>query len=228
MELNYDLHIHSCLSPCGDNDMTPNNIIGMAGILELSAIAVSDHNSARNLPPICKLGEQQGILVVPAIEITTAEEVHVLSLFPTLEAALDMGEELYSLLPDIPNDPEIFGDQLILDENDGVVGTLDKLLINAVNLPIEKVFDRVRIRGGVPIPAHIDKTAYSVVSNLGFIPPELGAKTVEVKNPPCPFSEGYLVITDSDAHTLEAMSTHEAMQMDVPEKTVSSLLKTLG
>ena len=227
MRLNYDFHIHSCLSPCGDNDMTPNNIVGMAGILELNAIAVSDHNSALNLPAVCKLGEEQGLLVVPAIEITTAEEVHVLSLFPSLESALHMGEEIYTLLPDVPNAPEIFGDQLILDENDQVAGTVEKLLINATSLSIEKTFDKVRSYGGVPIPAHIDKTAYSIISNLGFIPPELEARTVEVKSPPCSASEGYRVITNSDAHALETMSVHEGNTIEIPRKTVADVLTLL-
>lgn len=227
MRLNYDFHIHSCLSPCGDNDMTPNNIVGMAGILELDAIAVSDHNSALNLPAICKLGAEQGILVIPAIEITTAEEVHVLSLFPSLEAALYMGEELYSMLPDVPNDPDIFGDQLILDEKDQITGTVEKLLINATSLSIEKVFDKVRGYGGVPIPAHIDKTAYSVISNLGFIPPELDVQTVEVKNPPYTAAGGYKVITDSDAHSLETMSMHQCDAIQMPGNTVADVLAFL-
>ncbi|MEG2596998.1 MAG: PHP domain-containing protein, partial [Oscillospiraceae bacterium] len=100
-EWTYDFHIHSCLSPCGENEMTPNNIVRMASVLGLSTIAVSDHNSALNLPAICRLAEKQGILVIPAIEITTAEEVHVLSLFPSLQAALIVGEELYKCLPNI-------------------------------------------------------------------------------------------------------------------------------
>ncbi len=227
MVISYDFHIHSCLSPCGDNDMTPNNIIGMASILELDAIAVSDHNSALNLPAVCKLGQIQGILVVPAIEITTAEEVHVLSLFPSLQAALSMGEDLYDLLPNVPNDPEIFGDQLILDENDQVTGTVEKLLINATSLSIEKAFDKVRSYGGVPIPAHIDKSAYSVISNLGFIPPELKVRTVEVKNPPYPNSEDYQVITDSDAHALETMSAHESRTLETPGNTIAEVLASL-
>ncbi len=88
--LRYDFHIHSCLSPCGEEEMTPNNIVGMAQILELDAIAVADHNTAKNLPAVMALGAEAGVLVVPAIEISTAEEVHVLSLFPSLEAALEM------------------------------------------------------------------------------------------------------------------------------------------
>ena len=126
--------------------MTPNNIVGMAEILELPVFAVSDHNSAQNLPAVCRLGAEQGILVVPAIEITTAEEVHVLSFFPDLTAALDMGEELYAALPRVANRPEIFGDQLILDEEDRVTGQVEKLLINAVSFSIETVFEKVRQR----------------------------------------------------------------------------------
>ncbi len=227
MEFNYDLHIHSCLSPCGDNEMTPNNIIGMAGILELDIIAVSDHNSALNLPAITKLGAENGILVVPAIEITTSEEVHVLSLFPDVQSALEMGKELYSLLPDIKNDTEIFGEQLIMDENDEVIGTLDKLLSNAVNLSIDDVFEKVRSYGGVPVPAHIDKSSYSLLSNLGFVPPELTLTSIEIKNPPHKLGEEYRFITDSDAHSLEVMSEHECRKINLPEKSICAVLDFL-
>lgn len=227
MEFNYDLHIHSCLSPCGDNEMTPNNIIGMAGILELDIIAVSDHNSALNLPAISKLGEENGILVVPAIEITTSEEVHVLSLFPDTDSALKMGEELYELLPDIENDVEIFGEQLIMNENDEVIGTRKKLLSNAVNLSIDDVFEKVRAYGGVPIPAHIDKSSYSLLSNLGFVPPELTLTSIEIKNPPHKLGEEYRFITDSDAHSLEVMSEHDCRKINLPEKTISAVLDFL-
>lgn len=227
MELIYDFHIHSCLSPCGDNDMTPNNIIGMAGILGLDAIAVSDHNSALNLPAICELGEENGILVIPAIEITTAEEVHVLSLFEDLESALHMGEELYKLLPDIKNEPDIFGEQLILDKDDNIKDKVDKLLINAVSLSIEEIFKKVRSYGGVPIPAHIDKSSYSLLSNLGFIPPELELTAIEVKNPPHHLMDKYQFITDSDAHSLETMSEHEAATIEIPQKDIASVFSYL-
>ena len=188
--LRYDFHIHSCLSPCGEEEMTPNNIVGMAQILELDAIAVADHNTAKNLPAVMALGAEAGVLVVPAIEISTAEEVHVLSLFPSLEAALEMDKLLYDALPPVKNRPDIFGRQLWMDKDDGLLGETDKLLINATALSIEQVFKEVRVRGGLPIPAHIDKNAYSVLSNLGFIPPELEAGTVEVARPPFAGAEG--------------------------------------
>ena len=227
MELRYDFHIHSCLSPCGDNEMTPNNIVGMAKVLELDVIAVSDHNTALNLPAVCKLGEENGVLVVPGIEITTAEEIHVLSLFPDLNSALKISNELYSFLPDIKNDAEIFGEQLILDENDEVVGTIDKLLSNATSLSIDDVFKKVRSYGGVPIPAHIDKSSYSLLSNLGFVPPELILTSIEIKNPPHPLGESYKFITDSDAHSLEVMSEHDAQKINVKEKNIACILDYL-
>lgn len=226
-KLRYDLHIHSCLSPCGEEEMTPNNIIGMAQILGLDAIAVADHNTAKNLPAVAALGKANGILVIPAIEVTTAEEVHVLSLFPSVEAALEMDQILYDALPAIMNRPDIFGRQLWMDEEDTVLGETDKLLINATSLSIEKVFAKVKELGGVPVPAHIDKSSYSVIANLGFIPPELEAVTVEVKNPPCAAAKPYRVITDSDAHALEIMAEHDAGELEVAEVSVATVLDAL-
>ena len=226
-EFRYDLHIHSTLSPCGEEEMTPNNIVGMAQILELDIIGVADHNTARNLPAVSALAQAAGILMVPAIEVTTAEEVHVLTLFPTLEAALEMGELLYQALPPVKNRPDIFGRQLVMDEEDTVIDTLDKLLINATTLSIEKVFRQVRALGGVPIPAHIDKNAYSVISNLGFLPPELETVTVEVSRPPFAGAVGCRVITDSDAHQLETMAMHDADVLTLPERSVEAVLEVL-
>lgn len=225
-KLRYDLHIHSCLSPCGEEEMTPNNIIGMAQILELDVLAVADHNTAKNLPAIMALGKAAGLLVVPAIEVTTAEEVHVLSLFPSLEAALEMDRILYEALPSVMNRPDIFGRQLWMDEEDQVLGETDKLLINATSLSIERVFSQVRALGGVPIPAHVDKNAYSVLSNLGFIPPELGVSTVEVARPPFAGADGYRIITDSDAHALETLAQHDARLLEA-ERSIEGVLTAL-
>lgn len=227
----YDLHIHSCLSPCGDEEMTPNNIVGMAQLLELPVIAVADHNTARQLPAVQKLAEEAGILLVPAIEITTAEEAHVLSLFPDLESALAMSDELYEALPPVRNKTDIFGAQIIMDEGDNPTGELTKLLINATRFPIGEVFKRVRGHGGVPVPAHIDKSSYSVLSSLGMIPPELEVKTVEVspngikKGFVPPGDEKYRVITDSDAHALEVLSGHEASAMELEELSIEAILR---
>lgn len=224
MKISYDLHMHSCLSPCGSDDMTPNNIVNMASLLGLDAIAVSDHNTARNLPAVCELARGCGLLVVPAIEACTSEEVHVLCLFETLEGALAFGEEIYRYLPPIENQPDIFGNQLVMDENDEIVGSEPLLLINALSLGIERLIPLAREYGGEAVPAHVNKPANSIIANLGFIPPEYGFTCIEV-NPP---DESVLFtgrrISDSDAHYLEHIHEPEFF-MEVTEKTAQGVLE---
>lgn len=203
MKISYDLHLHSCLSPCADRDMTPNNIVNMAVILGLDAIAVCDHNSARNLPAVFRVAEQVGILAVPAMELCTAEEIHMLCLFPALENALACSAAVYPYLPAIPNRPEIFGEQLILDENDEVTDEEPYLLINALTLSLEELISMVQWYGGLPIPAHADKDAYSITASLGMIPPEYGFSCIEQKNPAAALDFAGRRIYNSDAHDLE-------------------------
>ena len=171
--LSYDLHIHSCLSPCGDDDMTPGNIVGMTAIKGLDVIAVTDHNSCRNCPAVMKLAAQYGILAIPGMELTTAEEVHAVCLFPELSAALEFDRFVYEKLIKFPNREDIFGKQQIMNEEDICIGTEPNLLINSTTLSFDELWDIVAGQyGGVMIPAHIDKNANSLLSNLGFVPPD--------------------------------------------------------
>lgn len=223
MKVSYDLHIHSGLSPCGSEDMTPNNIVNMACLLGLDVIAVSDHNSVKNLPAVFRAAAAAGLTVVPAVEACTAEEVHMLCLFETLEGALSFGEEIYRFLPEIQNVPDIYGEQMIFSESDELLGTEPLLLINALTLGIEKLIPLAREYGGEAIPAHANKNANSIVANLGFIPPEYGFQCVELNpmDPAFPF-EGRR-ITDSDAHYLEDI--HEPVNfIEIPEKTPKAVV----
>lgn len=227
MKLYYDLHIHSCLSPCGDNDMTPNNIVNMAKLLGLDVIAVSDHNSAQNLPAVCAAAQSAGIIAVPAIELNTAEEVHVLAFFYNLDDALEFSDFIYKYLPDVKNRPDIFGEQNILDKNDEKTGEVKKLLINALGLGLDALCAEIIKYNGILVPAHINKSSYSLISSLGFIPPEYGFKCVEVNggNLPCEFSGN--VIFDSDAHYLEHI--HERVNyIDASEKSVKAVIESLA
>ena len=131
VELSYDLHIHSCLSPCGDDDMTPGNIVGMSAIKGLDVIAVTDHNSCRNCPAVMKLAKQYGVLAIPGMELTTVEEVHAVCLFPELSAAMEFDRFVYEKLMKFPNREEIFGKQQIMNEEDICIGTEPNLLINS-------------------------------------------------------------------------------------------------
>lgn len=227
MKYSYDLHIHSCLSPCGDMDMTPNNIVNMASLAGLDLIAVSDHNSALNLPAVFAAAEEAGLTVVPAIEANSAEEVHVLCLFETLEDALACSDEFYEHLPPVINRPDIFGEQVIMDRNDSPVGTVDKLLINALDLGLDGLLETVKKHSGLAIPAHVDKSAYSILANLGYIPPEYGFTCIEIKNPETEVSFDGQRITDSDAHYLQDIA-EPVRFLDLPEKSACAVLKKLG
>ncbi len=143
MTLTYDLHIHSCLSPCGDHDMTPGNIVGMSMLKGLDVIAVTDHNSCGNCEAAMKHGNDYGITVIPGMELTTREEVHVVCLFPDLSNAMAWDEFVYGQLMDIKNDEEVFGTQLLYNTEDEIIGKKDKLLINATNISFDHVYDFV-------------------------------------------------------------------------------------
>lgn len=233
--LSYDLHIHSCLSPCGDDDMTPGNIVGMAAIKGLDVIAVTDHNSCKNCPAVTKLAAQYGILAIPGMELTTAEEVHAVCLFPELSAALDFDRFVYEKLIKFPNREDIFGKQQIMNEEDICIGIEPNLLINSTSLSFDELWDIVAGQyGGIMIPAHIDKNANSLLSNLGFVPPESQFRTVELhdmeKLSKLQESNPYLTqcrtICNSDAHYLEHI--HEAeYTMAVKERSAAGVIAYL-
>ncbi|MCX7904571.1 MAG: PHP domain-containing protein [Caloramator sp.] len=179
MKFYYDLHIHTALSPCADDDMTPNNILNMAKLKGLDIIAITDHNSCKNLKPCLELGNELEILVIPGMELQTMEEVHVLCLFKTLEAAIEFQDFVYSNLPKIKNKKELFGKQLIFNELDEVVGEEELMLLSSANLSIDKAYNKVKSLDGLFIPSHIDKESFSIISNLGFVPFNLDIKALE-------------------------------------------------
>ena len=226
MDLFADLHIHSCLSPCGDNEMTPGNILGMAVVKGLDAVAISDHNAARNLPAAQKIADAYGLLLVPAIEITTREEVHLLGYFPDVPTAVSFGAMLKEHLPPKKNKPSLFGEQLVMNEDDEVVDHEDALLIGATDLPLEVCAEKVRDVGGVPVPAHINRGSNGLLVNLGFMPADPAFTTVEVwRHLPCPMEplENKHVLHSSDAHYLGDIQEPE-FTLHLPEKTVAAVL----
>lgn len=211
LKLSYDLHIHSCLSPCGSDDMTPSNIVQMSALKGLDVIAVTDHNSCRNCPAVLSLSEKLGITAIPGMELCTAEEVHVLCLFADLQNALDFDAYVYSRLVKFPNNEKIFGKQEIYDEEEQLIGTEPYLLIHAADISFDSLEGLMEEYHGIYIPAHIDKGSNSLISNLGFIPPEASFPSAELKD--IGKREEFLlkhphlsecnIITNSDAHYLE-------------------------
>lgn len=210
-QVTYDLHLHSCLSPCGDDLSTPAAIAGNAALNGLQVIALTDHNTCKNCGPFLTACEFYGILGIPGMELTTTEEVHVVCLFEKLDDAMRFDAYVYEHLIDIKNREEIFGRQLIVNEDDEELGRVDKLLINATDIDFEDVYDLVTSYNGIMIPAHIDKSSTSLISQLGFVPPDSKFKTVELKNlanlhnlrRTNPYLENCMIITSSDAHYIK-------------------------
>ena len=191
--------------------MTPANIVGMAMIKGLDLIAVTDHNSCKNCPAVLTMAEAYGLTALPGMELTTSEEVHVVCLFADLKDALAFDEYVYSHLMAVPNNEKIFGKQQLYNADDEVIGTIPNLLINATTISFDDVFALTRDYNGIMIPAHIDKTANSLLANLGFIPPDSQFTCAEIKDmskyhelkKQHPYLEHCHIISDSDAHYLE-------------------------
>ncbi len=213
----YDLHIHSCLSPCAGEDMTPANIAGFAKLAGLELIAVTDHNAAGNLPAVQRACRAYGLGFLPGIEVTSAEEIHLLCYFPRTEAALEMGERLYESLPPHPYDPAIWGRQLQMDEDDNILSQPEKLLPAATGLDIYEVKALCEKLGGLCVPAHVDKDTTSLLSVLGFAPEDIDFSAFEVKRPEHSLAGllqsgrlpgGREILSSSDAHSLEDISEY--------------------
>lgn len=234
MELFCDLHIHSALSPCGDMDMTPNNIVGMSVLKGLDVIAVTDHNTIGNVRAVMTCAEKVGLSVIPAMELETAEEVHFVCLFPSLGQAEAFYEWSKRFFNGIENRSDIFGEQAYMDENDNITGYEKQLLVSALTCSVYDAAPEVRKNGGIIIPAHVDKCSYSIISNLGMLPDDLNFNTVEIsKNTDresvikkFPYLSDKLIITSSDAHYLGDIYEKEGV-ISVNEKTPEALLKRL-
>lgn len=234
-EFSYDLHIHSCLSPCGDDESTPANIAALADLLGLDIVALTDHNSCKNCPAFFKAAKQYSFLPIAGMELTTEEEIHVVCLFESLEKAMKFDGYVSEKILPIPNKPEIFGNQFIMDSEDNVCGTEEICLLNATSIDLYSLVNVIGDFGGICFPAHIDRSSFSLLSSLGFMPEDLGFRTVEVRYKEAvdnlkkqhPYLHGCKIVHNSDAHTLENISLPENL-LTADEKTVSAVLKALS
>ena len=209
-ELRCDLHIHSCLSPCADLLMTPGNVIRQAINLGLDCIAITDHNSAGNIQVALELAAAKGIRLIPAMEVETREEVHLLCYFPSLDGLLTWDAIVYENLPKRKNQEELFGYQLLTDLQDEYVAKEDRLLALATKLSLSETLETVTSLGGVVIPAHVDRPVNSILGQLGIIPPDAGIRVLEISGNTAPVDflrshselERYRFVQGSDSHFL--------------------------
>jgi PHP family Zn ribbon phosphoesterase len=233
-----DLHVHSCLSPCGSLEMSPRDIVMKARQAGLNLLAISDHNSALNCSALNKVCEEfEDISCLFGIEVTSVEEVHNLTLFDDLQAVLDFGSFLYERLGTIVNDPLAFGDQVYVNDQDEILGEVENYLGGATSLSVEELLKEVHSRGGLFIPAHVDRASYSLSSQLGFVPMNeydalefskhyykrkaIGEDPDLVMN-----SEIYPHITNSDSHYLESVGIVYT-EFDIEKPSIANIRKAL-
>ncbi|MCI6635569.1 MAG: PHP domain-containing protein [Clostridiales bacterium] len=210
MRYSYDLHLHSCLSPCGDDDMTPGNIAQMAAVNGLAIAALTDHNSTRNCPAFFALAKRCGVVPVAGMELTTAEDVHLVCLFPTLDSAMAFGATVEERRVRVKNKPAIFGRQVIRDENDEECGEEEFLLLNATTIDIPAAVSLAYAHGGVCFPAHIDRPSNGIVAVLGTFPSDVPFTAFELHADDAladccmrfPHIRALPHVTNSDAHYL--------------------------
>lgn len=204
-----DLHIHSCLSPCSDWAMSPRKIVRQSLDIGLDLIAICDHNSAENAGAAMREGDRQGLQVLPGMEICSREEVHILALFDELKPALEMQAHVYAHLPG-KNDAKVFGFQVVANEADEVIGENPRLLIGATRLSLHEIVDKTHMLGGINISCHVDRPAYGIINQLGFIPEDLDLDGLEVSYhvklaealQTISGIRNYSCVTASDAHYL--------------------------
>lgn len=229
-----DLHIHSALSPCGDDFMTPGNIVGMAVVNELDAIAITDHNSSENIPAAMAIGNEYGIIVIPGMELETVEEIHVVCLFPDLEAISVFQNTILSSYAPGTNRPDIFGCQQIFNSNDQIIGECTRMLLAPTGISIDDVIPLADRLGGIAYPAHVDRDSYSVLTSFGMLPYQYPHSFVEISMD-CdreslieqyPFLQAYRLIPASDAHYLDKIQERRTF-IEVEERSITGILEAL-
>lgn len=230
MKYFYDFHIHSCLSPCADNDMTPNNIAGVLKLAGIKVAALTDHNTLKNCPAFFEAAKRYGIIPIAGTEVTTSEDIHVVCLFKELEEAMDFDSELYTHRTLIKNRTDVFGEQLILDENDEIVGSELHFLTNATDLSVDDLPKLVKSYGGICYPAHIDRESNGIIAILGTFPEDIDYACVEFHNPDnresykksYPALDGKKTLYGSDAHFLWSIEDAKYyFDLEVPKEDPS-------
>jgi len=230
-----DLHLHSVLSPCGDLAMSPAAIIDRAVEIGLGLVALTDHNSARNTPAWRAAGAKRGVRTLYGLEVRSAEEVDVLTVFDEVDSALAFGEWVYAALPDRPCEARVFGEQIVVDEAEVVLDFEPRLLISGIAHDLETICDEARARGALVIGAHVDRAVDSIISQLGWLPEGLAVDAVEVTRytdeqvlvQQHPSLAGLPVVRFSDAHLVPDIG-YQQTRFCVAEPTVAELKLALA
>lgn len=231
-----DVHVHTGLSPCAEDEMTPNNIIRLAKLEGRDFLVISDHHSVGNVAVCQRVGKEHGIAVLPGMELETREEVHVLAIFPDLASAYETERWVEKRLLPVANRPQLFGNQLLFDDSDQIVGQKEVLLAQSLPDPLELVTAQLKKVGALVVPAHIDRRSHGLLGQLGVVPPDLIADGMEVGDAAkladlkrrFPDLEGCSWVKGSDAHWLAALITCWVTVFWGREPTFQELAKALA
>lgn len=210
-----DLHIHTCLSPCAELTMSPRRIVERAAQKKIDIVAICDHNSAENIQAAVNVGVENRVHVLSGMEITTAEEVHVLALFDDVVSILKLQAIIYDHLPPDDNVEELFGEQIVANEWDEIEGYSRKLLIGATSLSLQDVVDFIHSLEGLAVASHVDRDSFSILGQLGIIPEGLELDALEISSrgdkheliSKVPDLQHYSWVRSSDAHSLDQVGS---------------------
>ncbi|NOZ87662.1 MAG: PHP domain-containing protein [Deltaproteobacteria bacterium] len=226
-----DLHIHTCLSPCAEVKMSPAGIIDRAKAVDLDILGICDHNSAENTPAAMEAAQRHGLYVLPGMEITSMEEVHLLALFDALEPVHVLQEIVYEHLPG-KNDEKVFGMQVVAGADDEVLGFNQKLLIGATTLQLTEIVEAVHSLGGIAVAAHIDRQSFGIIGQLGFIPKGLALDALEIsariskERAIDKYGSGLPYVQSSDAHRQEEIGRCHTM-FSIGDVNIQEIQKAL-
>jgi PHP family Zn ribbon phosphoesterase len=240
-EFRADLHIHTCLSPCAELDMTPSAVVKESIKKNLDIIAITDHNSAENIIEANKITLQPDITVLAGMEVTSSEEAHIIALFGDIQSVTELQDIVYSNLPGTEDDNSItlsftkdgpggFGEQVIVNEKDEVLGFSSRFLISATELPAQSIVDIIHSLGGLAIASHIDKDVFSIISQLGFIPENLSLDALEMSpnisreqaKLEFGFCSSYTWVSSSDAHYINSIGNRTTV-FHIHEPTIQEI-----
>jgi 3',5'-nucleoside bisphosphate phosphatase len=222
-----DLHVHTVLSPCAEVEMIPPLIVETAVEVGLDMIAITDHNSAENVAAVVQAAEATSLKVIPGIECESAEGIHFVCLFDEVAEAMQMQEIIFAALPDLPNKPETFGAQFVVDLEGSFVRYNERLLLAPTELSIDQVVATVNSLNGLAIPAHVNRPVYGIYGVLGFLPEEPTFGIVEISRHLTPdnavqrYSDlaGKKLLSNSDAHRLSDIGTVRTI-LELEHRTV--------
>lgn len=219
-----DLHVHTVLSPCAELEMQPPLIIYRAKQLGINLIAITDHNASANIKAVQQAAQIYGITVLPGMELQTKEEVHALCLFDTLEQIDQFQKFVDDKLPKILNNPDYFGEQLVVDQNGDYIRKEDQLLITSTAISLQEAFEEVEKRNGLFIPAHVNRKANGLLEILGFVPPDIPFLALEISRhisprqarKQFPALQNQVLIQNGDVHRLDEFTGSTIFEIKEP------------